>query len=159
MHDHETTVTPRTQHHRNLRSALGAGVVLCAVLAGSASGSPRGERERERALRPRIAGVHCVDAGRAELSVGDGGGFDAIRVVVDQTVPGAATDVTVLVGLRDRTLRTLGGGEWGLALDEPLRARRVQVAIEPVLDAPAGACIDRVELLRDGAVVATARIR
>ncbi len=152
---------PRTHRHRNLRSALGSLLVLCAALAGSASGSPRRARAtsaRQVVVLPMVAGIHCLDAGRAEIAVGDGQGFDAIRVVVNEAVPGAATDVTVLVGPRDRTLRTMGGGEWGLALDEPLLAHRILVAIEPVLEAPAGACIQRVELLRKGAVVATARI-
>lgn len=166
---HETPVLAPTQRRRNFRSAFGGLVVLCAALGGSAAGSPDEAAGADGARRPtrapaaagvvKVPGAHCAHAGRAVLALRDDQGFDAIRVIADTALPGAATDVTVLAGPSDRTLRTLGGGEWGLVMDEPLRARRVQVAIEPVLEAPAGACVERVELLRRGAVVATARIQ
>ncbi|MCB9560656.1 MAG: hypothetical protein H6709_24115 [Kofleriaceae bacterium] len=157
-----TRLLPRGPRRTLLRSAIAGPVLLCAAMLGSAAGSPaRGVARAPRvaAVAPvQVAGVHCADGGRTEVSLPDGG-FDAIRVVVDAAVPGAATDVTLLAGHGDRTVRAFGGGEWGLVLDEPLRERHVQVAVEPVLEAPAGACVARVELLRRGAVVGTARIR
>jgi hypothetical protein len=143
MSDTATTRNP------TIRAALGVAVAVTLVLAGSANGSPRSEARSRKAI-PQTG---CPDAGRTEVTVPDG--IDGIRVFATDGRPGAATDITVLAGGRDRTVRAFGGGVFGLELDEPLRARRVQVALEPVLDAPSGACVSRVELLRGGAVVAT----
>jgi len=138
------------------RALAGVAAVMCAALvaiAGTAAGSPRGVSRAERDARS----FGCPAAGRASLTVPDG--VDGIRVFVDAARPGAATDVTLLAGGRDRTLRAHGAGEFALLLDEPLRERRVEVALEPVLEAPSAACVDRVELLRRGAVVGTAEIK
>lgn len=126
-------------------------VLVLGAIAGSAAGGPSASRAP--------AAPPCPVAGRAEVVLPDGpAAIDGFRVVVGAARPGAATDVTVLAGGSDRTLRAFAPGELALLLDEPLRARRVQIALEPVLDAPAGACVQRVELLRGGAVVGTAVI-
>jgi hypothetical protein len=152
----------RTRPHITRQRALtSAALLVCAALgaiAGPADGSPSASRPaRPASARPAGVVAACPAAGRASVNVPDG--IDGIRVFVDAARPGAATDVTVLAGDRDRTLRARGAGEFALLLDEPLRGRRIEVALEPVLEAPSAACVDRVELLRGGAVVGTAQIK
>ena len=134
----------------------GTALLVCIAFLASAAqadGTPRGRA-------PVRMATGCPVAGRAAVIVPPTiDGIDGIRVFVDAARPGAATDVTVLAGGRDRTLRARGAGEFALLLDEPLRARRIEIALEPVLEAPAAACVDRVELLRGGAVVGTAEIK
>jgi hypothetical protein len=109
-------------------------------------------------LPPRIAGIDCADASRVEVAVPPDG-IDEIRVVVANAAPGAATDVSVLGARSDRRVRAAGTGTWGVALTSPIAGDHLLIAVEPVLDASAGACVDRVELLSRGAVVAIARPR
>ena len=59
-----------------------------------------------------------------------------------------------MAGRSDRELSVFGAGAWGLSFGHPLPAGRVIVAIDPVVDAPVSACVDHIELLRRGAVVA-----
>ena len=106
--------------------------------------------------RTKVAGRHCADGGRAIVTVP--AGFDGIRVVVAESVPGAAVDVTVMAGRADRRVRAWGGGAWSLHMDEA-PSGPVLVAVEPSLDAPIGACVERVELLRQHQVVADVRLR
>jgi hypothetical protein len=125
---------------------LAAAVLACtgvATAAPPASGS---------SLQP----VRCPEAGRAAIVVPDG--IDGFRVVVARATPGAATDVTVLAGDRDLTLRAQAAGTVALSVDTPWPAGRIEVAFEPVLDAPVGVCVARVELVRGGAVVGAAVI-
>jgi hypothetical protein len=104
----------------------------------------------------KVAGRHCPEAGRAIVSVP--AGFDGVRVVVAETLPGASVEVTVMVGAADRRVRAWGGGAWSLRMDDA-PSGPVLVAIEPSLDAVVGACVERVELLRDERVVADVRLR
>jgi hypothetical protein len=79
--------------------------------------------------------------------------------VVAETLPGALVEVTVMSGADDRRVRAWGGGAWSLRMDDAAGlAGPVLVAIEPSLDAPIGACVERVELLRDERVVADVRL-
>ncbi len=100
----------------------------------------------------RAGSPTCPIAARVELSLPDD--IDEVRAIVASSAPGASTAVTVLDGSSDRQLSTFGSGVWGLQFSSPLRAGHVIVSVEPVLDAPASACIDQIELLRRGAVVA-----
>jgi len=100
----------------------------------------------------RPAPASCPIAARVEVAVP--ADIDEVRAVVADGAPGAAAAVTLVDGAADRELSMFGGGVWGLQLTRPLPAGRVVVAVEPVLDAPAAACVDHVELLRRGAVVA-----
>jgi hypothetical protein len=130
-------------------------LLLLAVTASPANAGSKAERAREKA-QP----TSCPEAGRAKVTLPDGiNGIDGVRVFVTDARPGAATDVTVLAAGRDRTVRAFVPGEMILSMDEPLRARTVEVALEPVFDATHAACVERVELLRGGAVVGTAEIR
>lgn len=117
------------------------------ALAGTAAAGPHAHRA-------------CAEAGRAKVSLPAGlDGIDGFRIVVAAAGRDAQSDVTILAGRSDRTLRAFAPGVFALLMDEPLLARTFEVAIEPVLDARAPACVQRVELLRAGQVVATAEIR
>jgi hypothetical protein len=113
-----------------------------AVTGGAADGAPAGGR------------ATCADAARMELSAPVA--FDEVRVMVGAGRPGAASAVTVVAGDSDRRVTAFGRGRWALAMTDMLPAGPVVVAVEPVLDAPASVCIERVELVRGGAVVASA---
>jgi hypothetical protein len=136
-------------------------LVLATLLALTAP-AVAGGRQGATAVSPvvgsratKVAGRHCPEAGRAIVSVP--AGFDGVRVVVAETLPGAAVDVTVMVGAADRRVRAWGGGAWSLQMDEAPTGP-VLVAVEPSLDAPLGACVERVELLRHQQVVANIRL-
>ena len=134
--------------------------LLLAVAAGPASAGKESHRSEAVQALPAPVRPACPDAGRAHVTLPDGlDGIDGFRVYVADAAPGAATDVTVLGGHHDRTLRAFAPGITTLSLDEPLRARGFDVALEPVLDAAEAACISRVELLRGGVVVGAAEIR
>jgi hypothetical protein len=128
---------------------LRAHAVLVAIVAATI-GAPAGAAPHAHRAAPPPPS--CPLAGRAEVAVPDG--VDEVRAIVDANTPGAAAAVTVVDGRADRELTARGAGAWGLELGSPLPAGRVVVAVEPVLDAPASACVDHVELLRRGAVVA-----
>lgn len=142
----------------DVRLSLLALVALAApAAAGDRVGAPAASSGK-----PRIAGRHCPEAGRAVVSVP--AGFDGVRVVVAEALPGAAVDVTVMA-LRgadevaaDRRVRARGAGAWSLRMDAT-PAGQVLVAVEPSLDVAVGACVERVELLRDQRVVADVRLR
>ena len=121
-----------------------------AAAAVSIVGTPAGAAPHAR----RVASPppSCPLAARAEVAVPDG--IDEVRAIVAAPSPGAAAAVMVVDGRADRELTARGAGAWGLELGSPLPAGHVIVAVEPVLDAPAPACVDHVELLRRGAVVA-----
>ena len=107
---------------------------------------------RPVATAARPGSPTCPIAARVELSLPDD--VDEVRAIVASSTPGGAAAVTVLDGSSDRQLSAFGAGVWGLQFSSPLRAGHVIVSVEPVLDAPASACVDQIELLRRGAVVA-----
>jgi hypothetical protein len=136
---------------------LGALAVLLALTATAVAGGRQGPLGPSSAGRTtKVAGRNCPEAGRAVVSVPTG--FDGVRVVVADTAPGAAVDVTVMAGNADRRVHAWGGGAWSLRMDAA-PSGPVLVAIEPSLDAKIGACVERVELLRDEQVVADVRLR
>jgi hypothetical protein len=132
-------------------------ILLLALAAGPANaGSTHDDRAAKRPVRAAV----CPEAGRARVMLPVGlDGIDGFRVYVTTARPGAATDVTILASGRDRTLRAFAPGVLALELDQPLPGRMVEIALEPVLDASQAACVERVELLRGGAVVGSAEIR
>jgi hypothetical protein len=137
---------------------LGPIAVLLALTAPAVAGGRQGPPGPPSAGRTtKVAGRNCPEAGRALVSVPTG--FDGVRVVVAETAPGAAVDVTVMAGKADRRVRAWGGGAWSLRMDADAPSGPVLVAVEPSLDAKIGACGERVELLRDEQVVADVRLR
>jgi len=102
----------------------------------------------------------CTEAARAHVELPAGvDGVDGFRIFVSDAGARMKSDVTILAGHADRTLRAFAPGVFALLLDAPLAAKAIDIAIEPVLDAPMPACVDRVELLRGGLVVGTAEIK
>jgi hypothetical protein len=140
---------------------MGSLAVLLALTAPAVAGGrpgvapPASPTTIPQTRATKVAGVNCPEAGRAVVSVP--AGFDGVRVVVADTLPGAAVDVTVMAGAADRRVRARGGGAWSLFMDEA-PSGPVLVSIEPSLDTPVGACVERVELLRDSRVVADVRL-
>jgi hypothetical protein len=130
--------------------------ILAMLFALSAPAFAGGRLGASAGRTAKVAGRNCPEASRAIVSVPQG--FDGVRVVVADTLPGAAVDVTVMAGRADRRVRARGGGSWSLHMDEA-PSGPVLVAVEPTLDAPIGACVERVELLRDEQVVADVRLR
>lgn len=94
----------------------------------------------------------CPQAARVVVAVP--ADIDEVRAIVNAPVKGAAAAVTIVAGQSDRELSVFGAGAWGLSFGRPLPAGNMIVAVDPVADAPASACVDQVELLRRGAVVA-----
>jgi hypothetical protein len=140
-----------------VRLVLATLIVLTAPAVAGRS-TERGLTSPSQPARPvKVAGLHCSEAGRAIVAAPTG--FDGVRVVVADAAPGAAVDVTVLTGASDRRVRARGGGAWSLRMEATAPSGPVLVAIEPSLDAPSGACVERVELLRDERVVADVRVR
>lgn len=133
---------------------LGALAMLLFLTAPAFAGGRQGPPSAGRTTK--IAGRNCPEAGRAVVSVPQG--FDGVRVVVADTIPGASVEVTVMAGSADRRVRAWGGGAWSLHM-EAAPSGPVLVAVEPSLDAAIGACVERVELLRDEQVVADVRLR
>ena len=114
--------------------------------AHAAPVSPRGA-----AARPA-----CAPAAIQDVVLSDPAAVNAIRVVMADGSPiTAAAQVTVNSGAFDRVLFVRGGLSHQLLFYPALRSSEFRVSVSPVLAARQGACIDRIELLRQGAAVAT----
>lgn len=140
----------RSVHHVRFTVLATLLALTAPAVAGGRPGSPALPRAT------KVAGRHCPAAGRAIVTVP--AGFDGVRVVVAETLPGAAVEVTVMTGTSDRRVRAWGGGAWSLRMDDA-PSGRVLVAVEPTLDTAFGACVERIELLRNEQVVADVRLR
>lgn len=89
----------------------------------------------------------------AHVAVQVPGGYDAVRVVTAPGQPGAAVVVSVAGGGRWTSLAARAGGP-STVKTTPAAGGALVVAIEPSLDAPAAACVERIELILGGEVVA-----
>ena len=89
----------------------------------------------------------------AHLTVQVPGGYDAVRVVTAPGGRGAAVVVSVAGGGRWTSLAAPAGGPTTLQT-VPAPGGALVVAIEPSLDAPRAACVERIELILGGEVVA-----
>lgn len=105
------------------------------------------------AVAPKVAGVDCAEGGRARIEAPLG--FDGVRVTTAPGPEGAAVSVSVAGGGRWVSLRAAAGGASTVVLGPTETGGPITIAIEPDLDAPAGACVERIELLRAGDVIAT----
>jgi hypothetical protein len=132
-------------------SVVAGALALAALLTPDPSAA--GSRTSQAA--PPAASA-CTEAGLARVRLDRAAAVDEIRVQVAPGSPtrGAAT-VTVEAGLSDRVVRVLGDGARGLRFSHPLTAREFRVALDPVFDASASACVEGVVLLHHGKVVAT----
>jgi hypothetical protein len=98
----------------------------------------------------------CTPAAIADVILAHPVPIDEIRVVVSAGSPAAgAAEVTVEIGdAGDRVLHVQGGSR-GLSFSPALTSRAFRVSLLPDLASARDACVDRIELRRGGAAVAT----
>lgn len=122
-------------------------VVALALMAGPAqAGAP---------AEPPLP-ARCTPAAIADVILAAPVPIDEIRVVVAAGSPeSGAAEVTVEVAdSSDRVLHVRGGSR-GLSFSPALTSRAFRVSLLPDLAAPRDVCVDRIELRRAGAPVAT----
>lgn len=84
--------------------------------------------------------------------------IDGVRVVVARRSPiGGQVAVRVAGGESDRVVRIRGTVSKVLEFRPAISASQFQVSLDPILEASRGACVERIELLREGRAVATVR--
>jgi hypothetical protein len=121
-------------------------VAALALLAGPArAGAP--------SAPPR-----CTQAAITDVVLAAPVPVDEIRVLVAPGDPDGAAEVTLEVGSADRVVHVSGTSR-GLSFSPPLTARSFRVSLFPDLSASRDACVDRIELRRAGAPVATVKLR
>jgi len=127
---------------------------LIAIAVVAVTGEARAESPRHRAPAPSCPVVELKDV-HLPAAVG----VDEIRVVLARRSPIAgAVAIRVDDGRFDRVVRvTSGTGAKRLQFAPALVSDAFQVSLDPVFDAPRGACVERVELVRAGITVATVR--
>ncbi len=126
-------------------------LLLLAALAPSA----RAEAPRPAGTRPRPA---CPAAEVVDVRLPGPVAVDEIRVVVARRSPVAgAAAIRVDDGRFDRVVRVRGSQPKALRFAPALESAAFQVSLDPVFDAPRGACVERVELVRGGVTVATVK--
>jgi hypothetical protein len=98
----------------------------------------------------------CTPAAIADIVLAAPVPIDEIRVVVADDSPEAgAAEVTLAAGdAADRVVHVRGSSQ-GLSFTPALTARAFRVSLLPDLAAARDACVDRIELRRAGAAVAT----
>ena len=97
----------------------------------------------------------CTPAAIADVILAAPVPVDEIRVVVAPGSPeSGAAEVTLEVGSTDRVVRVHGGSR-GLSFTPAITSRAFRVSLLPDLAAARDACVDRIELRRGGAPVAT----
>ncbi|RMH36802.1 MAG: hypothetical protein D6689_21765 [Deltaproteobacteria bacterium] len=113
--------------------------------------APAGARADRTKRRPS----GCAEASRVSVDLPGRAAVDEIRVIVAPDSPeSSAARISVGAGVYDRTIRVLGGGSRGLKFTSPLVGSRFSIELDPVFEAPRSACVERVLLLRDGALIA-----
>jgi hypothetical protein len=106
---------------------------------------------------PEIGGLHrCSSAAITDIHLPGPVPVDEIRVVVAETAgPTAAARVTVDSGAFDRVVRVNGGLSHGLKFTPALTSAVFRVSLDPTFESAPSPCIERIELRRAGAAVAT----
>lgn len=124
-------------------------LVLALCLVPSASG----DADAGRKTLPRCAAADIQDVVLDQATQ-----VDDVRVVVARRSPvGGEVAVRVAGGESDRVVRIRGTVSKVLEFRPALSASQFQVSLDPIFEASRGACVERVELLRDGRPVATVR--
>ncbi|HEU5057771.1 MAG TPA: hypothetical protein VFU21_14670 [Kofleriaceae bacterium] len=121
-------------------------VTALALVAGPAqAGGPFGEPP-----------ARCTQAAIADVVLAAPVPIDEIRVVVAEGSPeaGAAEVMVEVSGGSDRVVHVRGGSR-GLSFSPALTSQAFRVSLLPDLAAARDACVDRIELRRRGAPVAT----
>lgn len=128
---------------------------LCAI-AVAMGASAIGAGSEVDARRARTSA--CPQADIQSIQLGQPAHIDAIRVVVARRSPiGGAALVRVDAGDTDRVVYVRGGISKVLHFTPAITAAELEVSVDPVLSAPRGACIERVELLSNGQPVAAVK--
>ena len=98
----------------------------------------------------------CAEASHTRVQLPPSASVDEIRVIVADHSPeqGAAT-VSVEAGRFGRVVRVHGAMSRGLTFSSPLTGGDFEVALDPVFEAQRSACVERILLLRGGALVAS----
>jgi hypothetical protein len=100
----------------------------------------------------------CTPSALASVRLPGPVAIDGVRVVVAHHSPrSGAVNVHVGAGAFDRVVRVRGASSKALAFYPAMTASEFDVVLDPVFDAPADACVDRIELLRGGVPVAVVR--
>lgn len=101
----------------------------------------------------------CVPAAIEDVKLPGPVEVDEIRVQLREASPeSGAARVEVTTGEFDRVLWVGGAAGHGLQFHPSLRDDSFRVHVDPVLSAPASACVGRVELRSGGDVVAAIKI-
>jgi hypothetical protein len=129
------------------------GITAAALALGA-----RAQADSPTKKRVRAQPVYCVPAQMKDIRLPFPIAVDEVRVFVANHSPatGAAT-VRVDTGDFDRVMRIRGQVSKTLQFRPALAGRVFHVSLDPVLEAPRSACIERVELVRQGRRVATVR--
>ncbi len=106
--------------------------------------------------RPTSPPTMCTEASQTSVQLPTWASVDEIRVIVANDSPeqGAAT-ISVEAGRFGRVVRVHGAASRGLKFSSPLTGGNYQVALDPVFEAQRSACVERILLLRGGALVAS----
>lgn len=130
-----------------LLRAIGAAVAVVLMLSGTADVDAR------RPLR-----AACPQADIQSIDLGAPAAIDGVRVVVSRRSPvGGAALVRVDAGETDRVVKVRGTLSKVLQFSPPITASELDVSLDPVLSAPRGACVERIDLLSNGHAVASVR--
>lgn len=126
----------------------GVAIVFACVGATASAGAESNVGPVQAAARS------CSEAAIVDVRLPRYERVDELRVVVARSSPetGAAR-VVVATGEFDRVMYVRGGSH-GLSFSTPLTGNRFRVSLDPVLGAPAAACVERIELRSRGRLVA-----
>lgn len=125
-------------------------VALASLLLG---GTPRVDAEPRTRAHAHLS--RCTPAHIQDIRLPFPISVDEVRVVVaDHSPPAGAATVRVDAGPFDRVLRVHGPLSQGIKFEPALAGRVFHVSLDPVFEAPTAACIERVELMRDGVPLA-----
>ncbi len=98
----------------------------------------------------------CAEVSFTNVALPIRASVDEIRVIVaDHSPKSGAARISVGAGRHDRVVRVLGGASRGLKFTSPLVGRLFRIELDPVFEAPRSACVERILLLRGGALVAS----
>ena len=137
-----------------MQRALSARVVGLAIVVAAGAGAQAGTGGDGAAPAPAPA-PRCVPAAIADVVLSAPTSVDEIRVVVAEGSPEAgAAEVVVEAGRADRVVHVQGGSH-DLQFFPAMTASAFRVSLSPVFGAASDACVDRIELYRGGAPVAT----
>ena len=122
--------------------------LVCVGLVASAAASPWNSIEARQTV--------CTSAAITDVELQEEASVDEIRVMVAPSPRGSAAEVVVDSGEIDRIVRIQETSK-ALHFAPAMAAAQFRVSVNPVLTAPNDACVERIDLLRAGRVVATVR--